>query len=70
MLTSENKGKLSVLLRCSKKMSIPCNKILGDVLAEINGRGGGRPDMAQGSGDLAPIGPLEKKVKALIMEQL
>lgn len=70
MLTSENKGKLSVLLRSSKKLSIPCNKILGDVLSMINGRGGGRPDMAQGSGDLADTAPLVEKAKSLILENL
>ena len=70
MLTSQNKGKLSVLLRCSKKIKIPCNKILGDVLALINGRGGGRPDMAQGSGDIADTAPLLAKAKTLIIEQL
>lgn len=70
MLTTENKGKLSVLLRSSKKLSIPCNKILGDVLSMINGRGGGRPDMAQGSGDLSDTQPLAQKAKALIIEQI
>ncbi len=70
MLTSENKGKLSVLLRSSKKLSIPCNKILGDVLSMINGRGGGRPDMAQGSGDISDTGPLVEKAKSLIIEQI
>ncbi len=70
MLSSESKGKLSVLLRCSKKLKVPCNKILGDILAEINGRGGGRPDMAQGSGDIVPAAPLAEKVKTLILESL
>jgi len=70
MLTTQNKGKLSILLRSSKKLSIPCNKILNDVLSMINGRGGGRPDMAQGSGDITATKPLAKKAKALLIDQL
>lgn len=70
MLTTENKGKLSVLLRSSKKLNVPCNKILSDILAMINGRGGGRPDMAQGSGDLADVKPLADKAKSLLIDQL
>jgi alanyl-tRNA synthetase len=50
-LYSVEKQNLRFLLRTNKSnKSINCNIILKDALPLIEGRGGGRPDMAQGSG--------------------
>ncbi len=38
---------ISVIL-CSGKESVDCKKIMADVLGEFGGRGGGKPDFAQG----------------------
>ncbi len=67
LLHTKNKGKLSILLRATKNMkSIKCNEILKETLPLLNGRGGGRPDMAQGSGDLGDVESFTKKVQSLI----
>jgi alanyl-tRNA synthetase len=69
LLTCNNKGKLSVLLRAGKKLeSVPCNKLLSESLRDFNGRGGGRPDMAQGSGDLVKAEVLQSRVKEVLSQ--
>lgn len=53
LLTSKSRGKISVLIRTHKQnKQIDCAKILKETLPMLEGRGGGRPDMAQGSGSL------------------
>lgn len=66
LLTMEKNGKLAVLLRANKKAGIPCNNILKDTLPLIGGRGGGRPDMAQGSGEPGNLEEFTSKVKELL----
>ena len=52
ILYQKRKGKLSLLMRTNKNhSSIHCGNILGNALKKIDGRGGGRPDMAQGSSE-------------------
>ena len=47
-----SRGKISYLLRTHKNNKlIHCSQLLQDNQKMINGRGGGKPDMAQGSGD-------------------
>lgn len=54
--------KMSVLVRTNKKNSYPCGAILKETLASLNGSGGGRPDMAQGS---APADNKEQVLMAI-----
>jgi alanyl-tRNA synthetase len=50
LLGSFNEGKLSYLLRTHKSNSnINCSNTLKEAQKEFGGRGGGKPDMAQGS---------------------
>jgi alanyl-tRNA synthetase len=52
VLYAKDGEKLSALIRTHKQnKKIDCGKALKDGLSQANGRGGGRPDMAQGSGD-------------------
>jgi alanyl-tRNA synthetase len=53
LLFKPQKEKLAVLLRSGKKVEgLDCGKVLREILSSIGGRGGGRNDMAQGSGNL------------------
>ncbi len=71
VLLYDNSGeKLSVLLKTSKKAIINCSKNLKDTLPIINGRGGGRPDMAQGSGENNNLEAFLASVKEKIKESL
>ena len=72
LLYRKHKGKLSVLLRTHKKhKKINCSDILQEALRSIQGRGGGRPDMAQGSGDEnAHIQEFIQIITKLIRKQL
>jgi len=63
-------NKVAVLLRGPKKGGIPCNTILKDSLDIIEGRGGGRPDMAQGSGSAKNLSQFIEKTKTLISDSL
>ena len=54
--------KVSVLLRSSKGL-IDCRSVLNAALVPLNGRGGGRNDMAQGSGDGDKVHLLEEAIK-------
>ncbi|MCY4644101.1 MAG: alanine--tRNA ligase [Bacteriovoracales bacterium] len=67
-LYGKRKGKWSFLLRAHKNLKdIDCSAILGETLKGIGGRGGGRQDMAQGSGgDKADI----KKLIAQITRRI
>tara|TARA_R110000868_G_scaffold97619_16_gene268667 strand:- start:10536 stop:13142 length:2607 start_codon:yes stop_codon:yes gene_type:complete len=51
VMTSNKEGKLSAIIRSSKSVNLHCSNVLKDALAPLSGRGGGRPDMAQGSAD-------------------
>ncbi len=51
LMTADKDGKLSAIVRCSKGVKVQCANILKDALAPLGGRGGGRPDMAQGSAE-------------------
>lgn len=64
ILTSEKGGKSAVLLRTNKKGSaFNCKELLSSLLTNYNGRGGGKPDMAQGSCDPTDIKDLVNGLK-------
>jgi alanyl-tRNA synthetase len=64
----ENGPKTTVLIRKGKEVKdFNCSNSLKSVLELINGRGGGKPDMAQGSGETGiDLSILDKKVQELI----
>jgi alanyl-tRNA synthetase len=68
LLTMEKGGKVAVLLRSAKKSGIPCNEILKETLPLLNGRGGGRPDMAQGSGEAGDLNKFLDETKKLLSQ--
>ena len=69
-LTSIDGDKVSVLLKAPKSSKVNCGEILKNNFGMINGRGGGKPDMAQGSGDKAQLSPFLAAVKDQIIKSL
>lgn len=64
---SLNGEKLSALLRVGKKHDkIHCGKVLNEALALVEGKGGGRPDLAQGSGKNMNVNGFVEKVRTLL----
>ena len=60
---------MSYLLRTEKKnQAIHCSNILKSCQEIVNGRGGGKPDMAQGSGDSKNYRDFITKVEELLKE--
>ena len=54
VLFNTNGDKATVLVRASKGASkVNAGEVLKEILPVINGRGGGKPDIAQGSGEAA-----------------
>ncbi len=69
LLATTVKGpKVAILLRSGKDVNgFNCSNTLKEILPLINGRGGGKPDMAQGSGDAgADLKDIDKKIQELI----
>jgi alanyl-tRNA synthetase len=59
--------KLSIILKTHKNnSSIDCSAIMKQTLPIINGRGGGKPDMSQGSGDAAKLQELLKAIEGTL----
>ncbi|MCP4913898.1 MAG: alanine--tRNA ligase [Oligoflexia bacterium] len=70
-MSAPNKGKLAIIVRRSKKLDqVKCNEILKEAISTINGRGGGKPDMAQGSGDLGNDKAFFDQAKVILEKQL
>lgn len=69
-LTSIDGDKVSVLLKAPKSSKVNCGEILKNNFNMINGRGGGKPDMAQGSGDKAQLSSFLAAVKEQIIKSL
>jgi alanyl-tRNA synthetase len=71
-LYSKRKDRLSLLIRTNKaNKNISCSKILSLVLSTVGGKGGGRPDMAQGSGDFpSDLQKFNKDIEKILMENL
>lgn len=69
LLTSTSDGKISYLLRTHKKnKELNCSTLLKGSQEIVSGRGGGRPDMAQGSGDAGNQDQFIVKIKELLKE--
>lgn len=59
--------KVSFILKTSRNnKTINCSEILKQVMPIVNGRGGGKPDNAQGSGDAAKTEELLKAVEGAL----
>jgi alanyl-tRNA synthetase len=70
LITCKSGDKVSVLLRGPKKSNIACNAIFKSSIDIIDGRGGGRPDMAQGSGSAKNLDAFVEKIRSLISESI
>ncbi len=67
----ENQDKANILIRSNLKDSkINCGEILKEVLSNMDGRGGGKPEMAQGSGNLIKIDSALLVAKKLILQNI
>ena len=60
------KGKKATVLLRSGKGVLDCPLVLNEALKPLGGRGGGRKDMAQGSGDAGKIHLLEKSIRKVL----
>jgi alanyl-tRNA synthetase len=65
VLLSKSFPSLVVAAR-SANVTIACNDIVGGLAKRFGGRGGGKPDLAQGGGLNAPVGELLIEAKQLI----
>lgn len=68
VLYGNSKGKLTALIRRTKSIDkIHCGNILREALQEVGGKGGGKPDMAQGSApSFENLSKFVEKAKSLI----
>jgi alanyl-tRNA synthetase len=63
------KDKFSYILRTHKNnKKIHCSNIIKEAQTMVSGRGGGRPDMAQGSGETTDPNAFIEKVESLLKE--
>ena len=63
--------KGAVLVRSSKGASkLNAGTVLKEILTMMNGKGGGKPDLAQGSGEAALISKVKEHARAIIVTQL
>lgn len=68
-LYTKDEDKISYLLRTDKKnKNINCSQVIKNSQEIVSGRGGGRPDMAQGSGDVTNSEAFIAKVVELLGE--
>lgn len=66
-LYSVDGDKLAFILKTQKANStVDCSGLMKQVLPIVNGRGGGKPDMAQGSGEAAKLNDLLKAIEGAL----
>ena len=74
VMGAETDGKITFVAMASKeavKLGVHCGKIIKDITAVAGGRGGGKPDMAQGGGsDASKIDDALAKVDEIVAEQI
>lgn len=71
VLYNTNGDKATVLVRAAKGVSkLNAGDALKEILSVINGRGGGKPDMAQGSGEASLVSKLAPQAKNVIKAKL
>ncbi len=71
VLFNKNGDKAQVLVRVAKNVSkINAGNALKEILSVVNGKGGGKPDMAQGSGEIANINKISNHAKTIIKGML
>ena len=58
--------KVSFILKTNKSNSVDCSAVLKQVMPIVNGRGGGKPDNAQGSGEASKTDALIKAVEGAL----
>jgi alanyl-tRNA synthetase len=67
MLYAVEGDKVSFIIKTNKaNKSVDCSAIVKQVLPLVNGRGGGKPDMAQGSGDSFRLNELLNAVEGAL----
>ena len=64
MISADREGKKSFVVK-SFKGGRDANKTAKAVAVAINGRGGGKPDFAQGGGEACPWEEFIKKIKEI-----
>ena len=67
---NQNEDKLSMVASAGNKATeagINCGKLITAICAQANGKGGGRPDLAQGGGSNADPQTLLKEVEKMIL---
>jgi alanyl-tRNA synthetase len=71
VLYNSNGEKATVLVRASKGAAkLNAGDALKEILPVINGRGGGKPDMAQGSGEAALVAKIAPQAKTVLKAKL
>jgi alanyl-tRNA synthetase len=71
VLFNQNGDKATVLVRAAKEASkLNASEVLKEILAVINGRGGGKPDMAQGSGEVAHFAKIASEAQTILKSKL
>ena len=71
VLYSTSGDKATVLVRATKGVSkLNAGDALKEILSVVNGRGGGKPDMAQGSGDASLLAKIAPQAKTVLKSKL
>jgi alanyl-tRNA synthetase len=71
VLYNLNGDKASVLVRASKGAAkLNAGEILKEILPIINGKGGGKPDLAQGSGEASLVSKIAPQAKLVLKSKL
>jgi alanyl-tRNA synthetase len=71
VLFNTNGDKATVLVRASKGAAkVNAGDVLKEILPVINGRGGGKPDIAQGSGEAALVAKIAAQAKTVLKSKL
>ncbi len=71
VLFNANGDKATVLVRAAKGVSkLNAGDALKEILSVVNGRGGGKPDMAQGSGEASLVSKIAPHAKTVLKAKL